>query len=113
MVKPIRSYSTHSTTLSQAFRRPFVLAGLLLCVLAGACTASATGSSTGSAPPAVPTKNAQVANGDGIHKIEHVVVIMQENRSFDSYFGTYPGADGLPRTNGRLNAWLSVVECVE
>jgi len=33
----------------------------------------------------------------GIHKIRHVVVIMQENRSFDSYFGTYPGADGLPR----------------
>jgi phospholipase C len=26
-----------------------------------------------------------------------VVVIMQENRSFDSYFGTYPGADGIPR----------------
>jgi len=34
----------------------------------------------------------------GIHKIKHVVVVMQENRSFDSYFGTYPGADGLPRT---------------
>jgi Phosphoesterase family len=32
----------------------------------------------------------------GIHKIRHVVVIMQENRSFDSYFGTYPGADGIP-----------------
>jgi phospholipase C len=31
-------------------------------------------------------------------KIQHVVVIMQENRSFDNYFGTYPGADGLPRT---------------
>ncbi|TMM07855.1 MAG: phospholipase, partial [Actinobacteria bacterium] len=30
-----------------------------------------------------------------IHKIKHVVVIMQENRSFDSYFGTYPGADGI------------------
>ncbi len=38
----------------------------------------------------------------GIHKIRHVVVIMQENRSFDSYFGTYPGADGLPRRNGRF-----------
>ncbi|WP_370093692.1 alkaline phosphatase family protein [Streptacidiphilus sp. MAP12-20] len=24
------------------------------------------------------------------------MVIMQENRSFDSYFGTYPGADGIP-----------------
>jgi len=32
----------------------------------------------------------------GIGKIQHVIVIMQENRSFDTYFGTYPGADGLP-----------------
>jgi Phosphoesterase family len=32
----------------------------------------------------------------GIHKIQHVVVIMQENRSFDTYFGTFPGADGIP-----------------
>ena len=30
------------------------------------------------------------------NKIQHVVVIMQENRSFDHYFGTYPGADGIP-----------------
>ena len=35
----------------------------------------------------------------GIHKIKHVIVIMQENRSFDQYFGTYPGADGIPRTS--------------
>ncbi len=32
--------------------------------------------------------------------IQHVIVIMQENRSFDSYFGTYPGADGLPMQGG-------------
>jgi phospholipase C len=32
----------------------------------------------------------------GIHTIRHVVVVLQENRSFDSYFGTYPGADGIP-----------------
>ncbi|MDQ1460160.1 MAG: hypothetical protein QOI08_1644 [Actinomycetota bacterium] len=36
----------------------------------------------------------------GIHKIKHVVVIMQENRSFDSYFGTFPGAAGIPMANG-------------
>jgi len=36
----------------------------------------------------------------GIHKIRHVIVIMQENRSFDSYFGTYPGADGIPGLAG-------------
>jgi phospholipase C len=40
------------------------------------------------------------ARAVGIHKIRHVVIIMQENRSFDSYFGTYPGADGIPRKNG-------------
>src|SRR5512135_315343 len=33
-------------------------------------------------------------------KIKHVVVIMQENRSFDEYFGTYPGAEGIPMQNG-------------
>jgi phospholipase C len=37
------------------------------------------------------------AEPQGIHKIQHIVVIMMENRSFDEYFGTYPGADGLPR----------------
>src|SRR5579884_3184123 len=36
----------------------------------------------------------------GIHKIKHVVIIMQENRSFDDYFGTYPGADGIPGLAG-------------
>jgi phospholipase C len=35
-----------------------------------------------------------------IHKIRHIVIIMQENRSFDNYFGTYPGADGIPMKNG-------------
>lgn len=28
--------------------------------------------------------------------IKHLVVLMQENHSFDNYFGTYPGADGHP-----------------
>jgi phospholipase C len=37
-----------------------------------------------------------LAAPEGIHKVQHVVVIMQENRSFDSYFGTYPGTKGIP-----------------
>jgi len=28
--------------------------------------------------------------------IEHVLILMQENHSFDNYFGTYPGANGFP-----------------
>ena len=29
-------------------------------------------------------------------KIQHLVFIVQENHSFDNYFGTYPGVNGLP-----------------
>ena len=42
----------------------------------------------------------------GIHKIQHVVMIVQENRSFDSYFGTYPGADGIPARDGKFTVCL-------
>ena len=28
--------------------------------------------------------------------LQHLVLLMRENRSFDHYFGRYPGADGLP-----------------
>jgi len=47
---------------------------------------------------AIPARATSAASG--IHAIKHVVIIMQENRSFDSYFGTYPGADGIPMKNG-------------
>lgn len=32
--------------------------------------------------------------------INHVIVVMQSKRSFDHYFGTYPGADGLSNDTG-------------
>jgi phospholipase C len=46
--------------------------------------------------PLVLAHSATAAPIDGIHNIQHVVVIMQENRTFDTYFGTYPGAAGIP-----------------
>jgi len=36
----------------------------------------------------------------GLSKIQHVIFIVQENRSFDHYFGTFPGADGIPMKEG-------------
>jgi len=60
--------------------------------------AAMVSSCSGSRPPRPPAVLV------GIHKIQHIVVIMQENRSFDSYFGTYPGADGIPMSNGRPTA---------
>ena len=62
-----------------------VLGASIAACIAGACTS--------------PHPPAPLA---GIHKIKHVVVIMQENRSFDQYFGTFPGADGLPVHNGQF-----------
>ena len=44
----------------------------------------------------------------GIHKIKHVIIIEQENRSFDSYFGTFPGADGIPMKNGHPTVCVPV-----
>src|SRR5579864_6157805 len=46
------------------------------------------------------TQRQSALTDSGIHKIKHIVIIMQENRSFDSYFGTFPGADGIPMKNG-------------
>jgi phospholipase C len=43
------------------------------------------------------------ARAVGILKIRHVVIIMQENRSFDSYFGTYRWRKATStRTDGEL-----------
>src|SRR5499427_1360587 len=30
----------------------------------------------------------------GLKKIKHIVFLVKENRTFDNYFGTFPGADG-------------------
>ena len=77
--------------------------GIALAV-AGCGSSVSTGppTQTGAAPTppetAIPT-SVPSATG-GIHAIKHVIVIMQENRSFDTYFGTYPGADGIPMSDG-------------
>jgi phospholipase C len=38
---------------------------------------------------------------NGIDKVKHVIFIVKENRTFDHYFGTFPGADGA--TTGKLS----------
>ena len=55
-------------------------------------------------------------NDQGIHKIKHLIIIMQENRSFDEYFGTFPGADGIPSEGGEFTVCASnpvTGECVK
>src|SRR5262249_10319453 len=37
----------------------------------------------------------------GLRRIQHIVFIVKENRTFDNYFGTFPGADGA--TTGMIH----------
>ncbi|MBA3733789.1 MAG: alkaline phosphatase family protein [Actinobacteria bacterium] len=69
-------------------RKSLVAIALLGAAVAAVIAASTLDAGTQRKPPKAPA---------AIHKIKHVIVIMQENRSFDHYFGTYPGADGFPR----------------
>jgi phospholipase C len=60
-------------------------------------------------PTAVSTQNASDSSSlaSARANIKHIVVIMQENRSFDTYFGTYPGADGIPAANGKFTVCVN------
>jgi phospholipase C len=52
--------------------------------------------------------------GETATPIEHLVVLMQENHSFDNYFGTYPGADGIPPgTCMPVDPFTAGGECIE
>ena len=69
-------------------------AGLLVAAVATSCRSSTPTVAAGSIVQVPP------GGGEGIHLIRHVIVVMQENRSFDNYFGTFPGADGIPMKDG-------------
>jgi phospholipase C len=45
-------------------------------------------------PPSLHTAMAQPVRRGGLRAIEHVIVLMQENRSFDHYYGTLRGVRG-------------------
>jgi phospholipase C len=92
-------------------------AGLAACGMLAGCTTSS--SSPAASSPSVtatsPTGLERASGGPsgsyivpaGIHKIKHVIIVMQENRSFDTYFGTYPGADGIPMKDGTPTVCVS------
>ncbi len=45
--------------------------------------------------------------GAGLRSLDHLIFVVMENRSFDHYFGTFPGADGFPTTpDGRIDVCI-------
>ena len=106
--------------------RPYLVAGtavvLAAGVAAGATAASASTKSTafvGYATPKTVSKSLYIHDNDTTTPIKHVVVIFDENVSFDHYFGTYPYAantgagttftakPGTPTVNGLYTAITS------
>jgi len=83
--------------MSRHVRSSIIPLAVCASLIAVACSST-------SGPPTKPGATGTAAGG--IHKISHVIVIMQENRSFDTYFGTYPGADGIPMKDGQPTVCL-------
>ena len=54
-----------------------------------------------SAVPAQAASKSRTESAQKAMPIKHILIIFQENRSFDSYYGTFPGADGIPMRDGR------------
>jgi phospholipase C len=77
--------------------KPVVFAAAFIAAVGvSACGGSSGGS--GAAAPNPPVVATPTPSGQ---KIQHVVIIIQENRSFDNFFATFPGADGT--TVGQLH----------
>ncbi len=90
MSRPRRSHPGHDVWLAGQYAPPSMVARRGLSAAGGLLVLVLSALSLVSAPTAAG------APIDGIHNIQHVVMIMQENRSLDTYFGTYPGANGIP-----------------
>jgi phospholipase C len=68
----------------RSIARPF--AALVLAVATALAVGAAPAAGTSGSAAAGPTRT----------PIRHFLMLMQEGHSFDNYFGTYPGADGIP-----------------
>ncbi|HEY2476651.1 MAG TPA: alkaline phosphatase family protein, partial [Candidatus Cybelea sp.] len=86
---------------------------LFLAAVATILLADCSGSSSGGPslpPPAAPASRSPVGPLTSNSPITHVVLIVQENRSFDDLFALFPGADGATRGQAKLKrggAWVN------
>jgi phospholipase C len=85
---------------------------IVFCLLLFGCSQAGDGASNvvvGRPMGARITTTGPVSGGLG--RVQHVVVLMLENRSFDSYFGTFPGVNGIP-PNPNCNPDPQTQQCI-
>ncbi len=74
-----------------------------LLVISALAALAACGGKAGTSIPEVPVGSAPPIGGNTVGRdgISHVVIVIQENRSFDNLFMNYPGADTV--TSGQTH----------
>jgi phospholipase C len=81
------------------------IAGVALAILVIVVFAACAGPSTGGPPASSVLPQSRPASLSGNY-IKHVVILIQENRSFDNLFAGFPGADGA--TSGKTHTGQSI-----
>lgn len=75
----------------------FSAARYALCASVTALLSACGGTAIGTMPQYMQAVNHRMHDASGSSPIAHVVLIVQENRSFDNFFALFPGADGATR----------------
>jgi phospholipase C len=86
------------TTPQHIFAR--TASAALIALGLAACSGSGSGGVTGSSLGLLPRDASFLKHNSGSGYISHIIVMVQENRSFDNLFATFPGADGA--TQGKM-----------
>lgn len=88
---PLTPDATYSSRVQRGLSRRSLLLGGAASIMAGV----AAGSAFGRGADAASAATAAARRTGSIKDVKHVVVLMQENRSFDHYYGTMPGVRGF------------------
>lgn len=99
MRKALLKSTTAAVALSSILQAPMAFALATVPAAEPAITLATSTSSPGAVQAHDPSTATPLTTAQKIallrQKVKYVFVLFQENRSFDHYFGTYPGANGL------------------
>src|SRR5580704_1104801 len=89
---------------NETTRRAFMVAGAAAAVGAAAAGRIRPDKITDEQARLIDKVTAAATTSASLSDIKHVVILMQENRSFDHYFGTLSGVRGFSDQNAAKNA---------
>jgi phospholipase C len=82
--------------MTETSNNPFNVRASRRSVIMGAAAVAGAAGMSGLLPESLASAATATPSADfDLSKIKHVVYVMQENRSFDHYFGTFPGVRGF------------------